>query len=78
MEQTNIYDYLGGDPLLYSIQSLMKGKSFVIEDICVSLNSNDIYEAESDWFHEPFKDAQDCYKWIRKQLNESILKRSKC
>lgn len=68
MEQTDIYDYLGmnNDPIFNKISSLKIGQAIDLGGVKVLLNTQKLYEVETDFYHECFCSKRQVYDGLSK------------
>ena len=75
MEQTHIYEILGevNDPIFIKILHLEKGQTVDLGGVNITLNSNGLYELESDDYHECFRSKKQLYDGVSKLLSLKTL-----
>lgn len=75
MEQINIYQFLGkiNDPIYVKILNLKEGETVDLGGVNVTLNSNGLYELESDNHHECFRTKKQLYDGVAKLISLKAL-----
>lgn len=75
MEQINIYQFLGkvNDPIYVKILYLKEGETVDLGGVNVTLNSNGLYELESDNHHECFRTKKQLYDGVAKLISLKAL-----
>lgn len=70
MKQMNVYHYLGieSDPIFNIISRLKAGQVVELGDMKIQLNSNGLYELESELRHECFRNEQEIYDGLAKLI----------
>lgn len=75
MEQINIYQFLGkvNDPIYVKILNLKEGETVDLGGVNVTLNSNGLYELETDNHHECFRTKKQLYDGVAKLISLKAL-----
>jgi len=75
VEQINIYQFLGkvNDPIYVKILNLKEGETVDLGGVNVTLNSNGLYELESDNHHECFRTKKQLYDGVAKLISLKAL-----
>lgn len=75
MEQINIYQFLGkvNDPIYVKILNLKEGETVDLGGVNVTLNSNGLYELETDNHHKCFRTKKQLYDGVAKLISLKAL-----
>lgn len=75
MEQTDIYEFLGmnSDPVFNQISNLKVGQAVELGGVKVLLNNQNLYEVETELYHECFCSKRQVYDGLSKFFSLIVL-----